>query len=343
MPVRVAVIGATAYSSQDLIRILVGHPEVKIVHLGGRREGAPHVAELFPEFQGLLDLRLGGLTPADVSAPVDVAFFTLSPTVSMQFVPKWVEAGVRCVDFSADYRFSDVQVYEAAYETTHTSADLSREARYGIPELFRDGLKGCRLVANPGCYPTAALLGLAPLVRKGLVPAGSLVIVDAKSGVSGRGNKLDEGSLYCSCNENFAAYSVRSHRHQPEIAQGLGKLGQERPAVCFVPHLVPMDRGILSTIYVQSGDTATDLQKLYEDFYAGEPFVRVRPAGKQPRTKDVSFTNFCDIAVTRHKSGPIVVTSAIDNMMKGAASQAVQNMNAMLGLDERLGLWPGMR
>jgi N-acetyl-gamma-glutamyl-phosphate reductase len=343
MAINVAIIGATAYSSQELIRILLGHPEARITHLGGRREGAPQITEIFPEFAGLLDLPLGSLTPDGAASGVDVAFFTLSPGVSMAYVPGWLGAGVKCVDFSADYRFADAGVYESWYAKEHTSRELCGGAAYGIPELWRGKLAGAELVANPGCYPTATLLGLAPLAKAGLVPAGAPVFVDAKSGVSGRGNKVQEGSLYCDCNESLQAYGVRAHRHQPEIVQGMERLGAGGATACFVPHLVPMDRGILVTIYVQATDTDTDLQELYEDFYGDEPFVRVKPAGVQPRTKDVSFTNFCDVSVTRTAYGPVVVTSAIDNLWKGAASQAVQNMNAMLRLDERLGLWPGMR
>lgn len=338
MSIRVAIEGATAYSSQELIRVLLRHPEVEIVHLGGRREGAPRISEIFPDFYGILDLRLGGLTPDDLPDDVDVAFFTLSQTVPLQYIPAFLQKGIKCVDFSADYRFADVKVYEKWYKASHTSPALSAEAAYGIPELFRDKLRGAQLVGNPGCYPTATLLGLAPLAKAGLIDTSQSVIVDAKSGVSGRGNKLQEGSLYCDCNENISAYAVTGHRHQPEVVQGLQMLGVEKEDLCFIPHLVPMDRGILATIYCTVTDTGVDLQKLYEDFYADERFVRVLPAGAQPRTKSVAFTNFCDVAPTRAASGHVVVTSAIDNLMKGAASQAVQNMNAICGLPEETGL-----
>jgi len=335
---KVSIVGATAYTSQELIKLLLRHPEAEIVHLGGRREGNPPASEIFPALRGLCDMRMSGLEPKDAPEKPDVAFFTLPHQVSHQYVPLYLAEGVRCIDFSADYRFDDVEVYRQHYGE-HADADNLARAVYGIPELFRDSIVGAQLVANPGCYPTAVILGLAPLVREGLLDEDT-IIVDAKSGVSGRGNKPDAGSMYCQCNESVEAYKVGAHRHEPEMAHGLALLGAKKPQVLFVPHLVPMDRGILATMYgrltrkVGEGE----LQKLFESFYGGAPFVRVHGAGTQPRTKDVSLTNCCDLAVVPVRGGRVVVTSAIDNLYRGASSQAVQNMNVMLGLDEGLGL-----
>jgi len=338
MPVKVAIVGATAYTSLELIRLLLRHPDAEIVHLGGRREGQPLISEVFPALRGLCDLPLSGLEPEDAPEKPDVAFFTLPHQVSQLHVPKFLEAGALCIDFSADYRFDDAQLYARHYGEHSDPQNLSR-AVYGVPELFRDRIRGARLIANPGCYPTAALLALAPLAGAGLMGAGG-VIVNALSGVSGRGNKPDPGSMFCECNENAYAYKVGAHRHEPEMEHGLALLGVKGPDVLFVPHLVPMDRGILATVYVHLARemTSAELHAAFSRFYSGEPFIRVLEPGGQPRTKDVAFTNLCDIAATPVKGCRAVITSAIDNLVRGAASQAVQNMNVALGLPEGTGI-----
>jgi N-acetyl-gamma-glutamyl-phosphate reductase len=335
---KIGVVGATAYTSYELIRLLLRHPEAEIVHLGGRREGNPLISDIFPALRGRLDMRLSGLNPEDSPEELDVAFFTLPHQVSQDYVPRYLKAGVRCIDFSADYRFNDPEVYRSAYGE-HKDIENLKQSVYGIPELFRERIRKAKIVGNPGCYPTASILGLAPLVRDGFIETDS-VIVDAKSGVSGKGNKPEPDSMYCECNENLYAYKVGKHRHEPEIEYGLRLACGESVRVLFVPHLVPMDRGILSTIYARLVRKVVpgELQKLYESHYAGARFVRVMPAGVQPRTKDVAFTNCCDIGVTEVHGGRVVVTSAIDNLGRGAAAQAVQNMNVMFGLDEGLGL-----
>ncbi len=336
--IRVSVIGATAYTSRELLGILARHPGVELVHLGGRREERPRVSEVFTSLRGLCDLRVIGMEPQEAPQKPDAAFFTLPHKVSMQYVPRYLEAGVRCIDLSADYRLRDVAVYEAWYAPHEDQANLSR-AVYGLPELWREPLRGAELAAVAGCYPTAAALALAPLLAEGAIDPGDIV-VDAKSGVSGRGNKPNEGSMFCECNEDVRAYSVAGHRHEPEIEQSIEMLGGAGASVTFVPHLVPMDRGILSTAYARltSGLGGEELQALFERFYEGEPFVRVLPAGEQPRTKDVTLTNFCDVAVMPRPGRRVVVTSAIDNLMKGASSQAVQCLNVMFGLEETAGL-----
>ena len=336
--IKTAIIGATAYTSLELVRLLVRHPEAEIVHLGGRREGSPRLSEVFPSLRGICDMRLGSLEADGMAEEPDVAFFTLPHGVSQQYVPGFLQGGVRCIDFSADYRFDDLDEYRKWYGQ-HVDAANVGKGIYGVPELFRDRIREAQLVANPGCYPTCVLLPLAPLVRESLLDVGD-IIVDAKSGVSGRGNKPDAGSMYCECNENVQAYKVGQHRHEPEIERGLRLLGCSGENVYFTPHLVPMDRGILATIYVKltRDVSAKELHGLVRDFYAHEPFVRVLPMGEQPRTKDVAFTNYCDMAVSRLKGQRAVLTAVIDNLLRGASSQAVQNMNVMFDLDEEMGL-----
>ncbi len=334
---KVSIVGATAYTSRELIKLLAPHPEAEIVHLGGRREGNPPISDIFGELAGICDMRLSGLHVEDGPEPPEVAFFTLPHGVAHGYVPQYLAAGVRCIDFSADYRLGDLEVYEEWYGAHGDPGNLARGV-YGLPELFRDSIAEADLVANPGCYPTGVVLGLAPFLREGLARAEG-VVVDAKSGVSGRGNKPDVGSMYCECNEDVRAYSVTGHRHQPEMEYALGLAGGEGATVTFVPHLVPMDRGILATTFAPAAKVVSEagLREVLEDFYAGEPFVRVRTAAEQPRTKAVSFTNYCDIAAVL-RGDRLIVTTAIDNLMKGAASQAVQNMNVMFGLEETAGL-----
>lgn len=335
---KISIVGATAYTSLELIRFLKRHPAVEIVHLGGRREGNPSLAEIFPSLRGICEKRLSGLRPEDAPEEPDVAFFTLPHQVSHRYVPLYLDAGIRCIDFSADYRFGNLETYLTHYGE-HGDPDNIQRAVYGIPELFREELAGAQLIANPGCYPTSVLLGLAPLVAEDLIEPSD-VVVDAKSGVSGRGNKPSEGSMYCECNENISPYKVGSHRHAPEMEQGIELLGGEGARVLFVPHLTPMDRGILATMYVRvrRGAGNASLQRVCEAYYQEEPFIRVLPAGQFPRTKDVSGTNYCQMAVTPLEDGRAVITSAIDNLGRGAAGQAVQNMNASFGLEEQLGL-----
>jgi N-acetyl-gamma-glutamyl-phosphate reductase len=335
---KISIVGATAYTSRELLRILARHPEADVVHLGGRREGNPLISEIFTSLRGVCELPVAGLHVEDAPVKPDAAFFTMPHGLSQQFVREYLEAGVRCVDFSADYRLPDLALYEAWYGKHEDPENVAR-AVYGIPELFRDRIAGADLVANPGCYPTGVALALAPLVREGVVDCSD-VIVDADSGVSGSGNKPMIGAMFCECNEDVRAYNVGGHRHEPEMEHVLALAGARDAGVTFVAHLVPMDRGILSTVHARLTRPVADdeLQHLLEQAYAGEPFVRVCPAGQQPRTKDVALTNCCDIAVVVRKGSRVVLTSAIDNLMKGAASQAVQNMNCMFGLPETAGL-----
>jgi len=335
---KISVVGATAYTSRELLRILARHPQAEVVHLGGRREGSPRISEVFTSLRGVCELPVVGLHVEDAPEKPDVAFFTLPHGLSQQFVPEYLDAGVRCVDFSADYRLPDLTLYEAWYGKHEDPENVAR-AVYGIPELFREQTAGADLVANPGCYPTGVALALAPLVRAGVVDCAD-VVVDADSGVSGSGNKPAAGSMFCECNEDVRAYNVGGHRHEPEMEHVLTLIGGREAGVTFVAHLVPMDRGILSTVHARLRRPVADdeLQQIMEEFYAGEAFVRVCAPGGQPRTKDVAFTNCCDVAAVARKGTRVVATSAIDNLMKGAASQAVQNMNCMFGLPETTGL-----
>ncbi|HHT9126130.1 MAG TPA: N-acetyl-gamma-glutamyl-phosphate reductase [Candidatus Brocadiia bacterium] len=346
--VKVGVVGATAYTSLELIKLLVKHPAVEIVYLGVRKEGNPRISEIFPSLQKILELRCTGMNPEEMPKGTDLVFVTLPPTIAMQYVPRFLQAGVKVIDFSADYRFQDKGIYEKWYKVSHTDTANLKEAVYGIPELFRDNIKNARLVSNPGCYPTSAILGLAPLVgARCNVPLHinlDDIIIDAKSGVSGRGREPREDTHYCECNENVEAYNVGAHRHAPEIEQILSMVAGSNISICFAPHLVPMNRGILSTIYaklVGRGDSASrpysEIMDVFNEFYRNEPFVRIKQGDELPKTKDVVGTNFCDIAV-RVVGERVVVISCIDNLIKGASGQAVQNMNVMCGVEETAGL-----
>ncbi|MBM4085839.1 MAG: N-acetyl-gamma-glutamyl-phosphate reductase [Planctomycetes bacterium] len=335
---KVGIIGATAYSSLELIKILLRHAQVKVVYLGVRREGNPNISSIFPCLGKLLDLACTGLTPADMPEKADLVFSTLPPTISMQFIPPFLDAGVKVVDFSADYRFKDKQLYEKWYGATHSDVGHLPMAVYGLPEMFRAEIKHAELVANPGCYPTCAALGLLPLVKDTLIDLDD-IIVDAKSGVSGAGREPTEATHYPECNESIAAYKVGSHRHQPEIIETVSHAARAKVSLWFTPHLTPMDRGILSTIYANLKQPLAEdaVRAVFSRFYRDEPFVRVRHGDELPKTKDVMNTNFCDLAV-KVVGRKVIILSCIDNLIKGASGQAVQNMNIMLGLPETAGL-----
>lgn len=334
----VAILGATAYGSRELIKWLLRHPAgVRFSYLGSR-QGDLKVTDVFPQFGGLVDQ---AYQPHDVEAvpkETDIVFLTLPHTVPMECVPRLLARGFRVIDFSGDYRLRDVAVYEKRYKHAHTDAGNITKAVYGLPELYREKIASASLVANPGCYPTAAILALAPLAKHKLMdPSG--VIIDAKSGVSGAGNTPKPDYHFPHCNESVHAYKIGSHQHEPEIAQVVGDVAGEKASVLFVPHLVPMDRGIFSTSYVplRKDIGEEELRALITDFYKGSFFVRVKQGENLPRTKDVFDTNFCDIGV-RVVGRRAVVVSCVDNLAKGMATQAIQNMNVMLGRDEADGL-----
>ena len=337
--IKVAVVGANGYTGAELLRLLVVHPRVEIVCVTSRQyEGVP-INQVFPSLTGFCSLACEALDVAEIAARADLVFTALPHKSAMGVVPDLLAAGCRVVDLSADYRLKDQSVYEQWYQE-HSSPELLPQAAYGLPELYRDQLPQARLVANPGCYPTSVILALAPLLKQGLIDPATL-IADSKSGASGAGRGAKQGSLFCEVNEGFKAYGVASHRHTPEIEQELSQLAGVDVALNFTPHLLPINRGILSTCYaslVQQLSTA-DLVKLYREFYDGETFVRVMPGEVLPNVTYVAGTNFCDIGlVCDDRTGRVITVSAIDNLVKGAAGQAVQNMNVMFGLDESLGL-----
>ncbi len=334
--VKVGIVGGTGYTGVELLRILVLHPEAELSVITSRSEAGTPVAELFPNLRGKLEL---DFTVPDMSRLVecDLVFFATPNGTAMKMVPELLENGVRVIDLAADFRLQDPEVWGQWYGMDHACPELLDEAVYGLPEINRDAVVKARLVANPGCYPTAVTLGYLPLISEGLLDIEHL-IADTKSGVSGAGRKAAVPSLMGECGESFKAYAVPGHRHLPEISQTLSQMAQKRVGLTFVPHLVPMIRGIHATLYGRiKGDA--DLQGLYEQYYTDESFVDVLPAGNHPETRSVRGVNHCRLAVHRpQQSDTVVVLSVIDNLVKGAAGQAVQNMNLMFGLDESLGL-----
>ena len=335
--IRVGIVGGTGYTGVELLRLLALHPQVEIVAITSRSEAGVAVADLFPSLRHHVDLIF---TEPDVRrlAECDAVFFATPNGTAMIMAQALLEAGARVIDLAADFRLRDAAEWEDWYGMPHACPDLLAEAVYGLPELNRDKIAQARLIANPGCYPTAVLLGFLPLVETGVVDTGSL-IADAKSGVSGAGRKASVPTLMAECGESFKAYAVPGHRHLPEIRQALGWMADGEVGLTFVPHLLPMIRGIHATLYASLAGDAGDLQALYDQRYAGEPFVDVLPAGSHPETRSVRGVNHCRIAVHRPQGGDtVVVLSVIDNLTKGAAGQAVQNLNVLFGLPETLGL-----
>jgi len=334
--VKVAIIGASGYTGAESIEILLRHSEAKLVYLSALPQECGAAADVFPQFKGRCALQIEPLDLDKLAGLADVALCCLPHKVSMGFVPKLLDAGLKVIDFSADYRLEDIAVYEKFYQVKHTdTANLAR-AVFGLPELFRDRIKGAELVANPGCYPTGALLAIAPLLKKGLIETDS-IIVNAVTGSSGAGKNPSSKFHFPNMNENLFAYGVGSHRHMPEMEQIASQIAGTDVQILFQPHAGPFDRGILSTVYCQPRGKidSKQLAKLYEDFYADEPFVQIRKDA--PGVKDVAKTNYCHIFSTCVK-GRIVIFSAIDNLVKGASGQAIQNMNIVFGLEETLGL-----
>ena len=332
----VAILGATGYSALELIKLLLRHPEVRITTLTSRQEGGPRISEIHPSLTGRIDLRCEQMDLDRVSDRAQCVFCALPQTASMEVVPILVERGLKVIDFSADYRLRDPAVYEHWYGAAHTDVDHLGEAVYGLPEWFADRIPAARLVANPGCYPTSAILALAPLLRLGLIePSG--IVIDAKSGVSGSGRTPKLMSHFPECNESLSAYNIGRHRHTPEIDQILSEVAGADVQVVFTPHLIPMDRGILTTIYARPVGSAEEdnLLEQIAGSYRDKPFVRV--VEHLPATKDSVGTNFCDVTL-RVVRGYVVMVSCLDNLCKGAAGQAVQNFNLMYGHDEKTGL-----
>ncbi len=334
--IKVGIVGGTGYTGVELLRLLVRHPEVELRAITSRKEAGMPVAEMFPNLRGKVGLKF--VEPENAGlGQCDVAFFATPNGVAMQQTRALLDAGVKVIDLAADFRIKDVAVWEQWYKMEHICPDLVAEAVYGLPEINRAAIKGARLIANPGCYPTAVQLGFLPLIEAGVVDTGFLV-ADAKSGVSGAGRKAEIGTLFAEAADNFRAYAVGGHRHWPEIKQGLEIFAGKPVGFTFVPHLTPLIRGIHATLYARVSDDI-DLQDLFEQRYRGEAFVDVLPAGAHPETRSVRGANLCRIAVHRPRgSDTVVVLSVIDNLVKGAAGQAVQNMNILFGLPEETAL-----
>jgi N-acetyl-gamma-glutamyl-phosphate reductase len=334
--IKVGIVGGTGYTGVELLRLLAQHPEARITAITSRRDAGTRVSDMFLSLRGRVDLAFVEPAQADLES-CDVVFFATPHGVAMTDGPRLVARGVRIIDLAADFRLRDLIEWKRWYKLDHTAQALNEEAVYGLPEIYRERVRKARVVGNPGCYATAVQLGFLPLVEAGVVDVEHLV-ADAKSGVSGAGRKAEINILYSEASDNFSAYSVAGHRHVPEIRQSLQDVARKPVGLTFVPHLTPMIRGIHATLYARITREA-DFQSLYEKRYANEPFVDVLPPGSTPDTRSVRAANLCRIAVHRPNGGDtLVILSVIDNLVKGAAGQAVQNMNLMFGLDESAGL-----
>lgn len=333
---KVGIVGGTGYTGVELLRLLAQHPEVEIKAITSRGDAGTPVAAMFPSLRGRVELKFEDPAQANLAA-CDVVFFATPNGIAMQQAPALLDAGVRVIDLAADFRIKDVAEWEKWYGMTHACPEWVEKAVYGLPEINREAIRDARLIANPGCYPTATQLGYMPLVEAGVIDTSSL-IADVKSGVSGAGRKAETHILFSEASDNFKAYGVPGHRHLPEIRQGLSLMAGASVGLTFVPHLTPLIRGIHATLYARITKEA-DFQALFEQRYANEPFVDVLPAKSHPETRSVRSANLCRIAVHRPQGGDtLVILSVIDNLVKGAAGQAVQNMNLMFGLQETEGL-----
>lgn len=342
--VRVAVVGGAGYTGIELVRLLLGHPGFGLTAVTSAADAGRAIEDLYPALAGC------GLTfvAPDVDAiahSADAAFLAVPHTAALALVPALLDAGLKVFDLSADFRLKDASVYEAWYETPHTASHLLERAVYGLPELGREALRTASLVACAGCYPTATIIAAAPALEAALAVPGSKVVVDAKSGVSGAGRSASASTRYCAVNDSIAPYKVAAHRHTPEIAQALSEVAGSPVRVAFAPHLVPMTRGLLSTVYLEAAEglTVADAVEAYRTRYAGEPFVTVHHEGRMPSTREVSGTNRAHLGVAVDEaSKTLIVACAIDNLVKGSGGQAVQCANIALGLDETAGLsYPG--
>jgi N-acetyl-gamma-glutamyl-phosphate reductase len=335
--IKIGIVGGTGYTGVELLRLLAGHPEADVRAITSRKDAGMRVDAMFPSLRGRYDLAFTEPASAGLSF-CDVVFFATPHGVAMAQARELLAADVRIIDLAADFRLADPAEFERWYKMPHACPDLLAEAVYGIPEVNREHIRRARIVGNPGCYPTAVQLGFLPLIEAGLVDTDHL-IADCKSGVSGAGRKAEMNLIFAEASDNFAAYAVKGHRHLPEIVQGLNRASRTPVKLVFTPHLTPIIRGILATLYAPLKDVDVDLQALYEQRYRGEPFVDVMPAGSLPDTRSVRASNTLRIAVHRPPgSDQALILAALDNLVKGAAGQAVQNMNLMFGLPETTGL-----
>jgi N-acetyl-gamma-glutamyl-phosphate reductase len=335
--IKIGIVGGTGYTGVELLRLLAQHPEADVRVITSRKDAGTRVAQMFPSLRGRYDLAFCDPKDANLQA-CNVVFFATPHGVAMSEARQLLAAGVRLIDLAADFRLADPAQFERWYKMPHACPDLLAEAVYGIPEINREAIRKARIVANPGCYPTAVQLGFLPLLEAGLVDARYL-IADCKSGVSGAGRKAELSLAFAEASDNFAAYGVAGHRHLPEIVQGLNRASREPVRVTFTPHLTPIIRGILATLYAPLRDPDADLQAVYEKRYRGEPFIDVMPPGSLPDTRSVRASNVLRIAVHRPPDSDLALVIAVeDNLVKGAAGQAIQNMNLMFGLPETAGL-----
>ena len=338
--IKVAILGATGYTGVELVRLLYAHPAVETVFLSSESHAGSSFSAVHPQFSGQIDLTLSRMQLDAIPAEVDLLFCALPHGESAAVVPGLLEKGFRVIDLSADFRLGNADLYREWYSLEHPSPALLTEAVYGLPELNRKEITAAKLLANPGCYPTSILLALAPLLQHQLVKTDG-IIIDAKSGVSGAGRSPKQAFHFPDCTENFKAYRVASHQHTAEIEQEMGKLAGKKLCVTFTPHLVPMVRGILITLYLEPvrQKSEAEIYSLFNKYYSAAPFVRVLKAPALPETRHVRGSNYCDLAFKLDpRSGRLIVIAVIDNLVKGAAGQAVQNMNIMFGLDEKTGL-----
>jgi len=334
--IKIGIVGGTGYTGVELLRLLAIHPNAELTVITSRGEAGMPVAEMFPSLRGYVDLKFSDPAQVDLSI-CDVVFFATPNGIAMQQTRELLAKNVRVIDLAADFRIKDVATWEKWYGMTHACPELITEAVYGLPEINREKIKSAKLVANPGCYPTAVQLGFMPLLEAGVIDP-TYLIADAKSGVSGAGRKAEVHALLAEAGDNFKAYGVAGHRHLPEISQGLAAMANQQVGLTFTPHLLPMIRGIHATLYAKL-TKSVDLQKLYEARYSSEAFVDVLPKGSHPETRSVRGSNQCRIAVHQPQGGEtVVILSVIDNLVKGAAGQAVQNMNIMFDLPEGAGL-----
>lgn len=338
--INVSVMGATGYAGIELVRLLAAHPNVNLCEVISHSYVGQKLSDVYPHLKGVVDLVCLDVDAERTAKACDVAFTALPHGASKEVIPKLIQAGLKVIDLSGDYRYNDKAVYEKWYGQPHTSPELLEQSVYGLCELHRDKIRQAELIGNPGCYTTCSILGAAPLVKAGLVDPDS-IIIDAKSGVTGAGRGLAQAYHFCECTENSKAYKIGTHRHTSEIEQELSELAGRDIMLSFTPHLIPQKRGILATIYMNLNGkhTTAELLGLYREFYQGEPFIRIMDEGQLPETNHTATTNFVDIGlVVDQRLNRVVVVSAIDNLVKGAAGQAVQNMNLMFGLNETTGL-----
>ncbi len=337
--IRVGIYGGSGYTGLELMRILLRHPEVQVAGLTSRKFKGQPLSATYPLFEGLTDIAFIDASPAELAALSDIIFMATPHGEAMAVAPAFLEAGKKVIDLSADFRLRDLDVFAKWYHR-HSAPDLVKRAVYGLPELYREEVKKADLVANPGCYVTSAILALAPVLREKIIDPAT-IIIDSKSGVSGAGRDPVIGSLFCEVDEGFKAYKVNEHRHSPEIEQELSVLAGSEVKVSFTPHLLPLTRGILSTSYASLKKTLStaELIDLYKDFYRSDKFVRVLRKGSYPNVSSVKGSNYCDIGISVDaRTNRVILLSAIDNLVKGASGQAVQNMNLMCGLREDMAL-----